>query len=150
VTVDADAVARLRRATAKLARVLNAPATEEGLTPTQSSVLGLVANRGPISLANLIDLERVNPTMLSRVIGKLDERGLLRRVPDPDDLRAAWVEVTERGSAVHQRIRDRRMATVAECIVELPARQVDALTRALPALESLAEHLERRGASRAG
>lgn len=144
--MDADAVTRLRRATAKLARVLNSPATEEGLTPTQASVLALVAGRGPLSLASLIELERVNPTMLSRVIGRLDERGLISRVPDPDDLRAAWVEVTAQGRQVHERIRAQRTRTVSECVAQLPARQADALSRALPALEALAQHLEERGA----
>lgn len=140
--MDADDVARLRRATAKLARVLNAPATDQGLTPTQASVLGLVAVRGPIGLASLVELERVNPTMLSRVIGKLDERGLLSRIPDPDDLRAASVQATAEGHRVHERIRAARTARVSECVSRLPARQADALTRALPALEALAAHLE--------
>lgn len=140
--MDAETVARLRRATAKLARVLNTSATNEGLTPTQASVLSLIAARGPISLASLVELERVNPTMLSRVISKLDERGLLTRTPDPDDQRAVSVEATAKGHETHERIRKERTIRVSECVRQLPPQQAEALTHALPALETLAEHLE--------
>ena len=83
--MDSDAVIRLRRVVLKLARQLNAASREEGLTPTQASVLGITTMRGPLSLAELTELEGINPTMLSRVIGKLDEYGLLKRLRDPDD-----------------------------------------------------------------
>src|SRR6266566_1109843 len=74
--MDSDAVIRLRRVVLKLARQLNAASREEGLTPTQASVLGITTMRGPLSLAELTEIEGINPTMLSRVIGKLDEYGL--------------------------------------------------------------------------
>jgi DNA-binding MarR family transcriptional regulator len=102
--MDSDAVIRLRRVVLKLARQLNAASREEGLTPTQASVLGITTVRGPLSLAELTELEGINPTMLSRVIGKLDEYGLLKRLRDPDDFRAARVEVTPKGRGVYERI----------------------------------------------
>ena len=77
--MDTDTVIRLRRVVLKLARQLNAASREEGLTPTQASVLGITSVRGPLSLAELTELEGINPTMLSRVIGKLDEYGLIKR-----------------------------------------------------------------------
>ena len=102
--MDNDTVIRLRRVVLKLARQLNAASREEGLTPTQASVLGITTMRGPLSLAELTEIEGINPTMLSRVIGKLDEYGLLKRLRDPDDFRAARVEVTPKGRAVYERI----------------------------------------------
>src|SRR4051794_26476911 len=103
--MDTDDVARLRGVIFRLARQLNATSTGEGLTPTQASVLGLVAFRGPLGLAELTELEGLNPTMLSRVVRKLDEDGLIRRLPDPSDLRAVRVEVTPEGALVHERVR---------------------------------------------
>jgi DNA-binding MarR family transcriptional regulator len=85
------------RVVLRLARQLNAASREEGLTPTQASVLGITTARGPLSLAELTELEGINPTMLSRVVGKLDSFGLIRRLRDPDDFRAARVEVTPEG-----------------------------------------------------
>lgn len=143
--MDEERVARLRRVIGRLARQLNATSTEEGLTPTQASVLGLVAVRGPLGLAELAELEGLNPTMLSRIVRKLDEVGLIRRLTDPSDLRAARVEITSSGTVVHERVRAQRTQAVSACLEELPAEQSDELMRALPALESLADQLHATG-----
>ncbi len=94
---DTETLSKLRGVISKLARELNATATGEGLTPTQASVLGLIAFRGPLGLTELAQLEGLNPTMLSRVVGKLTELGLIQRDPNPDDLRAIQVEATDAG-----------------------------------------------------
>jgi DNA-binding MarR family transcriptional regulator len=134
--MDVDRVTRLRAVISRLARQLNDTSTDEGLTPTQYSVLGLVRNRGPLGLAELASLEGLNPTMLSRVVRKLDEKDLIRRLPDPSDLRAARVEVTPAGVEVHRRIRDHRTRVLAECLEQLPAEVADALLGAVPAMEA--------------
>ncbi|MBV9205907.1 MAG: MarR family transcriptional regulator [Actinobacteria bacterium] len=139
--MDSDAVIRLRRVVLKLARQLTAAAREEGLTPTQASVLGMTAMRGPLSLAELTELEGINPTMLSRVIGALDSYGLINRLRDPDDFRAARVEVTPKGKDVYERISAQRSAVISESVSGLPAGQQAALIAALPALENLAAGL---------
>lgn len=149
--MDNDTVIRLRRVVLKLARQLNAASREEGLTPTQASVLGITTTRGPLSLAELTELEGINPTMLSRVIGKLDEYGLIKRLRDPDDFRAARVEVTPKGRGVYERITAQRGAVITESVAGLPDGQQAALVAALPALENLAEDLRetvRRGRPR--
>src|SRR6201987_5095181 len=136
--MDTDTVIRLRRVGLRLARQLNAGSREEGLTPTQASVLGITSTRGPLSLAELTELEGINPTMLSRVIGKLDEYGLIKRLRDPDDFRAARVEVTQEGRDMYQRIAAQRSAVLSESVTGMPAGQQTALVAALPALENLA------------
>ena len=149
--MDSDTVIRLRRVVLKLARQLNAASREEGLTPTQASVLGIATMRGPLSLSELTELEGINPTMLSRVIGTLDEYGLMKRLRDPDDFRAARVEVTPKGRDVYQRITAQRSAVISESVTGLAADQQAALGAALPALENLAEDLRdtvRRGRDR--
>jgi DNA-binding MarR family transcriptional regulator len=144
--MDAERVARLRAAIGRLARQLNVTSTVEGLTPSQSSVLGLVALRGPLGLAELTELEGLNPTMLSRVVRKLDETGLIRRLSDPTDLRAVRVEITEAGSLVHERVRALRSQVLSQCLDQLPPATVDQLSTALPALEALAAALVNSGA----
>jgi DNA-binding MarR family transcriptional regulator len=89
--------------------------------------------------------------MLSRVIGKLDSFGLIKRLRDPDDFRAARVEVTPQGRGVYERITAQRSAVISEAVTGLPAGQQAALVAALPALENLAEDLRatvRRGRDR--
>jgi DNA-binding MarR family transcriptional regulator len=141
--VDADAVSRLRGVIIRLARQFNTSASDEGLSPTQASVLGIVVFRGPISLSELAQLEGLNPTMLSRVVSKLVGDGLIRRQADQTDQRAVHVEGTKAGAALHQRIKDRRTAIISACLEQLPARHSQDLLAALDALEALATELMR-------
>jgi DNA-binding MarR family transcriptional regulator len=137
--MDDEGAIRLRRVIIKVARQLNASSTGEGLTPSQASVLGLIVARGPMSLPDLGELEGINPTMLSRVIGRLVEMQLIDRIPDPADLRSVSVVSTASGQRVDRQIKSDRAAAVSQCLALLPVDDVAALTDALPALEQLAE-----------
>ena len=140
--MDDELVARLRGVITRLARQLNETSTGEGLTPSQYSVLGLVRGRGPLGLAELAALEGLNPTMLSRVVKLLDEQGLIRRLPDPADLRAARVQVTRDGEQVHERVREQRSRVLSECLDRLPPQTAATLLAAVPAMEALAAVLK--------
>jgi DNA-binding MarR family transcriptional regulator len=142
--MDTELIARLRAVIPRLARVLNTTSTDEDLTPAQYSVLGLVRARGPIGLAELTDLEGLNPTMLSRIVKALDEHGLIQRMPDPGDLRAARVAATAEGIRVHERVREERTKVLSECLAGLPAETAETLLAAVPDLEALAEALKPR------
>jgi DNA-binding MarR family transcriptional regulator len=137
--MDAELLARLRGVIPRLARQFNETSTGEDLTPTQYSVLALVRARGPLGLAELTELEGLNPTMLSRIVKALDERGLIRRLPNPSDMRAARVEVTQEGELVAGRVREQRTRVLSECLERLPPQTVDLLLAAVPAMEALAE-----------
>jgi DNA-binding MarR family transcriptional regulator len=137
--MDAELVIRLRAVIGRLARQLNETSTGEGLTPTQYSVLALVRTRGPLGLAELTELEGLNPTMVSRVIRVLDDAGLIRRLTDPSDMRAARLEITPAGQQMHERIRERRTSVLADCLTRLPPPTAAALLDTVPALEALAE-----------
>lgn len=140
--MDTELVARLRAVIPRLARVLNETSTGADLTPTQYSVLALVHVRGPLGLTELTELEGINPTMLSRVVKALDERGLIRRMPDPGDLRAALVEATRKGAELHERVRARRTRVLVDCLHTLPPGTAATLLNAVPDLEVLAEALK--------
>ena len=137
--MDAELVVRLRGVIPRLARQFNETSTGEGLTPTQYSVLALVRVRGPLGLAELTELEGLNPTMLSRIVKVLDERGLIRRLPDPSDMRAARVEVTPEGGRLHEQVREQRTQVLSEWLGRLPAETAEQLLAAVPAMEALAE-----------
>jgi DNA-binding MarR family transcriptional regulator len=140
--LDAEDAVRLRRAIARLARQLNTSATGEGLTPTQASVLALIVGHGPVGLPDLVRLEHINPTMLSRVVGRLDELDLIDRSPDPDDARSVTVQVTPAGRKVHARIKAQRADAVSAATGRLSAAEQRALIDALDALDHLAIELK--------
>jgi len=133
----------LRVALAKIARSVDRQVSGGKLTRTQLSVLGTVTRLGPLGVSELADIEGLNPTMLSRVIGKLQSEGLLARAPDERDRRAVTVQATRAGKELHQRLRRERERLLAERLRDLPAEHARELLAALPALESLAERLRR-------
>jgi DNA-binding MarR family transcriptional regulator len=143
--MDDDGAIRLRRVIIRIARELNASSTGAGLTPSQASVLALIVARGPLGVAELGELEGLNPTMLSRVISRLAAMGMIHRLRDPDDLRSVTVVSTHAGRAVHEQIKERRAAAVSRCLAMLPETHVKALADALPALEELAETMRQAG-----
>jgi DNA-binding MarR family transcriptional regulator len=135
---DTDTVSRLRTALARVSRSLRRTAASSGLTPTQLSILGTVSRAGSLRLSDLAAHEGVNPTMLSRIVGRLDELGLVARAADPDDRRAVHVQVTSGGEALHQRIRAERDSALLARLEALDPHHAASLLAAIPALEVLA------------
>lgn len=135
--MDDQDVIRLRRIVVRLARQFNASSAGEGLTPSQSSVLGLIVSRGPLRLADLGDLEGLSPTMVSRVVGRLHEMGLITRNPGPSDLRTASVAATATGTAVCKRVQKQQTDVVSRCLRLLDNSRETTLLEALPVLEEL-------------
>jgi DNA-binding MarR family transcriptional regulator len=135
--INADDVSRLRAAIGRLSRQLNASVADVGFSPSQLSVLGTVGRRGPIGIGELAELEGINPTMLSRIVGKLSDAGLIERIAHPDDGRAVVVQTTAAGRKLHQRVQDQRSKAIAARLQNLPEGQAAQLLAALPALETL-------------
>ncbi len=145
ITPDTETVAaaRLRVTIGRLARRLRPTAAGGAaeLTPTRATVLLDVVRRGPLRLADVARADGINPTMLSRVIAHLVDNGLVERTSDARDRRSAWVAPTAEGRRLARQMRRERTEAVDRALNELPADQREALVRALPALESLAEEL---------
>ncbi len=139
-----DRVDRLRAAIGKLSRGLRLSHSEISLTPSQVSVLFTIARRGPLKLSEVVDIERLNPTMLSRITAQLAEQGLIRRRPDSVDRRAAVVEATAAGRRMRERIHRARSHELAQHIDRLDGEDQQVLWDALPVLEELVESLVAR------
>ncbi len=136
-----ERVDRLRAAIGRLNRGLRLSHSATGLTPSQVSVLFTIARRGPLRLSVLAEIERLNPTMLSRITAQLAEQGLIRRRADRDDRRAAVVEATAAGRRMRERIHRARSRELAQRIDQLDSEEQQLLWQALPALERLLETL---------
>ncbi len=96
---------------------------------------------GRMRLSELSDAEGINPTMISRVIADLAEAGLVERVSDPSDRRAAFVEITKAGNKLAERIRRERTDALNLALDGLDEHERAHIEAALPALERLAEQL---------
>jgi DNA-binding MarR family transcriptional regulator len=143
--IDLETAARLRAVIGKLSRRLRPTAAGRaaGLTPTRVSVLLSVVREGPIRLSELAESEGINPTMLSRVIADFVEAGLLERVSDQGDRRAAWVKATAAGRRLSERMRRERTDALTAALGGLSDAEQQRIGQALEALEALAEELKR-------
>jgi DNA-binding MarR family transcriptional regulator len=144
--LDLDTAARLRTVIGRLSRRLRqtSAAADAGLTPTRTSVLLTVVRLGPMRLSELAGSEGINPTMLSRVIADFAEAGLLERISDQGDRRAAWVKATEAGRRVAERIRRERTDALTVALEGCSDSDRQRIEAAIPALERLAERLKDR------
>ncbi|WP_024796950.1 MarR family winged helix-turn-helix transcriptional regulator [Tomitella biformata] len=134
-------VHRIRVALGRISRRVDRSSAEDGLTRSQFLLLSTVARRGPIGVRELAEIEGLNPTMLSRIVGKMAESGLLVREGGAADRRVVAVRVTDAGRELYERLRARRTEVFAEHLAGISHEHAADLLRALPALEALAEHL---------
>lgn len=142
--MDEESVIRLRNAIMRTGRRLRTTAADEGLTATQSGVLATLVREGPTRPGDLAAAEAINPTMLSRVLAQLEERGLVARSAHPDDARCTTAAATPAGARLLTRLRARRAEILRGRLAELDPDAVDALLSALPALEALSRVDETR------
>ena len=133
---SADTITRLRLVVMRLSRLLRQQSADE-LSPTLTSTLSTVERRGPLTLGELAAAERVQPPSMTRAVARLEERGLVTRVPDPVDRRTARVSISATGSKTLAAARRRKNAYLAERLTTLTAEERGSLERALPLLERL-------------
>jgi DNA-binding MarR family transcriptional regulator len=138
---EGEFAARLRRAVARLNRRLRQTRAGADLTPSQYEVLVTIVGRGPLRLADLAELEGLNPTMLSRVIGKLEAAALVARLADAGDGRVVHVAATKKGRDLVTRIRNERSDVLNIALKDLDESERQRLMDALPVFESLVEKL---------
>ena len=129
---------RLRFSVARLARLLR---QQDGgtLGATASSALATVSRVGAPTLGELAASEHVAAPTITKVVGKLEEGGLVRREADPSDRRVGRVVLTPEGERHLEENRTRRTAWLVGQLRGLPAGDVARLADAVDVLEALAE-----------
>jgi len=105
-----------------------------------------VCREGPIRLTTLAAKEGVSQPSMTQLIQRLERQGLVTRLADPDDGRAALIGITERGQTLlddRKRLRRERLATLLatltsdeQCALWLSAQVAN------PALRRLAENAD--------
>jgi DNA-binding MarR family transcriptional regulator len=100
-----------------------------GMTVAQAATLEVLRTEGATRLGALGRRLGISPSTLTRNLRRLQARGLLTRLPDPDDTRAALVSLSEAGRRAATRI-VRQEESFAMTILEQfrPGRSRAALT----------------------
>jgi DNA-binding MarR family transcriptional regulator len=91
----------------RLRRRLREVADDQGLTPSQTSVLSRLGKDGASSASALAVAEHVRPQSMAATLAALEERALIQREPDPEDGRRQLVTLTETG---RERVEGNRQA----------------------------------------
>ncbi|BCJ72161.1 MarR family transcriptional regulator [Catellatospora sp. IY07-71] len=129
---------RLRDAITRLNRRLRQERPVGDLTVTQLSALTSLRIGGALTPRELSEAERVQPPTMTKIVAKLEERGLISRTPHPTDGRQVLLSPSDQGLAVledYQRVRDEWLAGK---LAELSAVERETVARAAALLERLA------------
>lgn len=68
------------------------------LTQQQAELVCAVITRGRIGMGDLGKVLHLPKSNLSGLVDRVEQRGLIHRIQDPDDRRVTWVELTSEGA----------------------------------------------------
>ena len=137
-SVQTDLPPRLRLAVMRLARRLRQQA-EHDVTPSMLSALSTIDRQGPLTLGRLAEVERVRPPTITKIVGRLEDDGLVVRTTDESDHRVVRVRLSRAGAALVNRSRGRKDAYLASKLARLSSEDRTALEAAVGAIEHLLE-----------
>ena len=132
-------VARLMR------RAFDERAREIGVTRPQWLVLSVLQRHEGIKQGGLAEILEVEPITAGRMIGRMQEAGLVERREDSADRRARRLYLTDRGRAIIERLQPLAVETSDEALKGVSAQDKKQLSRIL---EMMLENLTGRPGGR--
>lgn len=110
---------------------------EEHLTSPQFAILHVLSHDQPLDQRTLGERASLDRSTVTDIVGRLSERGLVKRTFDPGDARRRLVRLTERGCTIHS-----SAAAKADAINEQLLDAIDASERAnlLRILNKILDH----------
>lgn len=116
-------------------------------TFTAGTTLSRLDKEGPARLTSLAVAEGISQPSMSQLVQRLERQGLTARVSDPEDGRAALIDLTDAGRAVLADLRRAHRTRLAELLATLPAEDEAALALAMhvvrPIVARLIENAQR-------
>ena len=137
--VNSEAVAdKLNSAMIHLLRRAAREDQAAGIGPAQLSALSVLVFGGDTTLGRLAAAEHVRPPTMTRVVGALEEAGLVRKEQSPDDRRSVRISATAAGRRLMQAARRRRIQALAARLEGLSADELETLAHAAALMEDAA------------
>jgi DNA-binding MarR family transcriptional regulator len=108
------------------------------LTVAQFSALTSLELSGALTPSELAESERVQPPTMTKLVAKLEERGLVQRTPHPTDRRQVILSATESGRAMLAQYERARDEWLSRRLAELSPEERETLRRAAEILNRVA------------
>src|SRR5579862_5331228 len=118
----------------RIKRGMEATLGEFGLTNPDWEVLSSLRNSGPRTPGVLARYMELSTGAMTSRLDSLEDAGLIRRVPDPNDRRSVLIEITEQGREKWERaasIQARKEAFFASALTKPEQKRLNALLRKL-------------------
>jgi DNA-binding MarR family transcriptional regulator len=132
-----DLAVEVRDAITRLNRRLRQTRPLGDLTIAQISALQSLDAAGALTPRELADLERVQPPTMTKIVARLEERGLVQRAPHPTDGRQVILSPTPAGRVWMDTYRRTRDEWLARRIGTLSAEDRETVRRAAAILAGL-------------
>jgi DNA-binding MarR family transcriptional regulator len=127
----------LREAIQRLSRRVRQARPVGDLTFSQLSALTSLQLAGALTPRELADTERVQPPTMTKIVGKLEDRGLVVRTPHPTDGRQVILSATEHGQAVYAQFEKARNEWLASQLAALAPEERRTLAQAAEILQKI-------------
>jgi DNA-binding MarR family transcriptional regulator len=105
-------------------------AAELQLSPAQCHVLHLIEPGHPIAMGQLAETLACDASNVTGLVNRLESRGLIRRLPSPDDRRVRVLDLTPTGTRLRAQLLD-RMTAPPTTLKRLSVREQRTLVRIL-------------------
>ena len=140
---ELDALAgELRVSIGLLVRRLRQTEAPGELTMPETTALARLDRGGPMTASALAKQEQISPQSIGATLAGLEERGFVRRAPDPDDGRRVVLSLTAAGRKVLGDRRNARVQALSRALRdEFSPAELEQLRELAPLLERLAERL---------
>jgi DNA-binding MarR family transcriptional regulator len=134
ITSSTELAVHLRLVISRMARRLRQEAGGD-LSPSLSSALASIDRHGPLTPSELAVRERVQRPTITRILGRLEDAGLVERTADPTDRRSSLIACSAAGHALMREQRTRKDVYLARRLRALTAEERATLDRAASILE---------------
>lgn len=128
-----------RVALVRMGRRMRAERVDEALSLHHLSALGALQVVEEPTLARIAACEGVKPPSMVKTLQHLESLGYVERRDHPSDGRMVLFAISEKGEQMIAETRERRNRALAEAIEALSPEDREALARAIPIIQRLAE-----------
>jgi len=119
----------------------------QDLTRTEAGLLATLLD-GPRRITELAESEAIAQPTTSKLVDRLEERGLVLRSQSPQDGRVVFVEISAEGRAKIAESREQIRLLMSETVQDLTDDELGALVNSSATLERMIRTLQARSANR--